>query len=149
MFRIQNINNGALTGVKAMPQKDSTSDNSTDFSIGRQTFMQSYTPVQTNMALVNQKKWIGGNRDASQVTAKNRSNEIGSSLNVSGKAFSMTTYKDVNTVRNALSRVRAGGAVSPMKKNANVNNAYTQTPRFAPALPANDIIGIKYPVLYH
>jgi hypothetical protein len=151
MFRYlvtpQNINNGVLIGQKAMPQKDSTSDGDSSFELGRQTYINTQPRTIPTIEQLQQKKWYG-NRDASQVTANRRNNQIGAgSLNASSGQIGFTTYKDVNTVSNALSRVRAGGAIAPAKKAANKNNA--PTPTFSPALPSNDIRGIKYPVLYH
>ena len=151
MFRFlitpQTINNGVLFGQKAMPQKDITSDGESSFSLGRQTYIGTYPSTQTTIQQKYEKKWFG-NRDASQVTANRRINEIGvGSLNASKGKMSFTTYKDVNTISNALTRVRAGGAVVPPKKTANKHNA--PTPSFSPAIPMVNIRGIKYPVLYH
>jgi hypothetical protein len=151
MFRYlvtpQNINNGVLIGQKAMPQKDITSDGDSSFELGRQTYINTHPSTAPTVQQLQQKKWYG-NRDASQVTANRRTNQIGvGSLNASNGQIGFTTYKDVNTVSNALTRVRAGGAVAPAKKAANKNNA--PTPTFSPAIPMNNIRGIKYPVLYH
>jgi hypothetical protein len=151
MFRYlvtpQNINNGVLIGQKAMPQKDITSDGDSSFELGRQTYINTYPRTTPTIEQLQQKKWYG-NRDASQVTANRRTNQIGlGSLNASSGQIGFTTYKDVNTVNTALTRVRAGGAVAPAKKAANKNNA--PTPTFSPAIPMNNIRGIKYPVLYH
>jgi hypothetical protein len=151
MFRYlvtpQNINNGVLIGQKAMPQKDITSDGDSSFELGRQTYINTHPSTTPTVQQLQQKKWYG-NRDASQVTANRRTNQIGvGSLNASSGQIGFTTYKDVNTVSNALTRVRAGGAVAPAKKAANKNNA--PTPTFSPAIPMNNIRGIKYPVLYH
>jgi hypothetical protein len=151
MFRYlvtpQNINNGVLIGQKAMPQKDITSDGNSSFELGRQTYINTHPSTTPTVQQLQQKKWYG-NRDASQVTANRRTNQIGvGSLNASNGQIGFTTYKDVNTVSTALTRVRAGGAVAPAKKAANKNNA--PTPTFSPAIPMNNIRGIKYPVLYH
>jgi len=149
-FIINDLDNGALTGVKAMPQKDSTSDSQSTFSMGRQVFSNTYTTNIPSVEKFNQKKWIGGNRDASDVTTRNRNNRIGNgSLNSSGALISFTTYKDVNTVNDALTRVRAGGAVAPAKKGASKYNTYVPVPSFRPAIPPNDIRGIKYPTIFH
>jgi len=146
LFSLTNINNGTLNFMKAMPQKDITSDGGSTFEMGRQTYMRSF-PVLTNPAQTNpQKKWLG-NRDASQVTTNRKNQQMGVSLNPNKNPMSFTTYKDVNTVNNALTRVRAGGAVAPPKKAANRNNA--PTPTFSPAVPPADIRGIKYPTLFH
>jgi hypothetical protein len=148
MFAINDINNGALKTTNAMPQKDSTSDGTASFEIGRMTNRRIYTTNLPTNAEYVQKKWIGGNRDASQVIQNRRVLGIASgSKNTASNTLSFTTYKDVNTIYNALTRVRAGGAVANQKKRANLNNA--PTPRFSPAIPPNDIRGIKYPVLYH
>ena len=145
-FSLTDINNGALKSMKAMPQKDLTSDGSSTFEMGRRTYVKSF-PDLTQPAQNNpQKKWLG-NRDASQVTTNRRNLQMGTSLNPNSNLMSFTTYKDVNTVDDALRRVRAGGAVAPPKKAANLNNA--PTPRFSPAIPPVDIRGIKYPTMFH
>lgn len=144
MFSINGINNGVLSAIRAMPQKDSTSDGTSDFEMSRRNYTRTFpvaAPAQLN------KKWMG-NRDASQVTANRRVSEVGAgTLNTGNKPMSYTTFKDVNTTADALRRVRAGGAIAPAKKGANINNA--PTPTFRPALPVNNIVGIKYPVLFH
>lgn len=145
-LRLNNINNGALSGPKAMPQKDSTSDGESTFELGRVTYVKTLQPTNTQQLSQN-KKWYG-NRDASQIIANRRNTQIGlGSLNASGNPLSFTTHKEVNTINNALTRVRAGGAVAPAKKGANKNNA--PTPSFSPAIPPKDIRGIKYPTLFH
>ena len=149
-LRLQNINNGMLKGPKVMPQKDSTSDGNSSFEMGRKTYVETYVkPVAPAITthLSQNKKWYG-NRDASQIVANRRNTEIGlGSLNASGNPMSFTTFKDVNTVNNALTRVRAGGAVAPPKKNANKNNA--PTPTFLPARPLVNNKAMKYPTLFH
>ena len=151
MFRMmlskQDVNNGALNGIKAMPQKDSTSDGQSTFAMGRQRFMNTYTTNTPTVQQQIQKKWIGGNRDASQVVANRKNTQIGTgSLNASGNMMSFTTYKDTNTVNDALTRVRAGGYVVQPKVRAKPNNA--PTPTFQP-LGVKSHYGIKIPNLYH
>jgi len=51
-----------------------------------------------------------------------------------------------NVVNNALSRVRAGGAIAPAKKDANRNNA--PTPSFAPA-KNKTVYGLSNPTMFH
>lgn len=145
-LRLHDTNNGVLTGMKAMPQKDLTSDGESTFEIGRQVYMRTL-PNAIQPHLSQTKKWYG-NRDASQIVANRRNTQIGlGSLNASGKPMSFTSIKDVNTVNDALARVRGGGAVAPPKKSANKHNA--PTPTFLPAKPPADIRGIKYPTLFH
>jgi hypothetical protein len=142
MFWMSNINNGVLQALRAMPQKDSTSDGTSNFEMSR----LNYGALSTTRPNIH-KKWMG-NRDASQVTTNRRVSEVGvGSLNANRVPISYTTFKDINTTADALTRVRAGGAVAPAKKGANRKNA--PTPSFRPALPVNDIVGIKYPVSYH
>lgn len=132
MFAINNINNGALSAVKAMPQKDITSDGDTSFALSRQYYMST---LQNNATSIQpQKKWYG-NRDASQVTTNRRVTQIGvGSLNAKKTLTSFTTYKDVNTVNDALTRVRAGGATVPAKYRAKTTNAPT------PGFPTGTLI---------
>ena len=69
-----------------------------------------------------QKKWIGGNRDASKVIMHQRRRATGVALGNTGPQ-SFNTTSD-NTVRiNALARVRGGGARVPVQVGAkNVKN---------------------------
>ena len=112
---IQNINNGALTGQKSMPQKDITSNNESQFQLGRLSYIRSLNAT-TKRNTKMEKKWYQ-NRDASSVISNRRNNSIGNgSLNASGGLYSMTTYEDKNYENAALRRVRAGGSVAPAKK---------------------------------
>ena len=107
------INNGTLSTLKAMPQKDITSDGTSSFAMGRKNYYETYAPVATN-AVWKQKKFIGGNRDASSVVARRRTVEIGvGTMNAAAQAMSFTTVRDINVGNNALRRVRAGGAYVP------------------------------------
>jgi len=75
---------------------------------------------QRCIALNTPKKWIGENRDASQVTNRRRVYTIGSgSANISPNTISFTAPNEVNVVRNALMRTRAGGSVVPRKVTHN------------------------------
>lgn len=112
------MNNGTLTGIKSMPQKDLTSDGQNSFSLGRRIFTETFQPEQS-IEIQKQKKWYG-NRDASQITANKRNLQIGEgSLNASGELMSFTTHNTVNTINNALRRVRSSGSVAPPKKGGN------------------------------
>lgn len=115
---IQDTNNAILSGRKAMPAKDLTSDGSSTFVLGRMDFVRGYSPTQPNYTASSniQKKWIGGNRDASQVTSSRRINNIANgSLNANEKPMAFMAGNEVNTVRNALNRVRNQGSVVPAK----------------------------------
>lgn len=121
---IDDINNGILKGPNAMPQKDITSTNDNAFSMNRHTFVK-----QTEVARPNKtnKKWIGGNRDSSNITSKRRINAIGEiSLNKSGLPMSFTTIKPGNDVRDAKHRVRSGGSIVPPA----VTHKYKDAPIF-------------------
>ena len=112
---ITQINNGTLSGIKAMPQKDSTSNGTSNFAADRHNYYESHTSYTA--AQLKQKKFIGGNRDASSVAARRRVNEVGNgSLNASGVETSFTTVRDINVTNNALRKVRAGGAYVPPPK---------------------------------
>jgi len=109
------MNNGTLSAVKAMPQKDLTSDGTSSFAMSRRQYTEVYPVI--NQSVNKQKKFIGGNRDASSVVARRRAVEVGvGSLNASQTATSMTGVRDINDTNNALRRVRAGGAYVPPKK---------------------------------
>ena len=129
-YSIQNINNGALSGAKPMPQKDSTSDNQASFNMARHTYLETVTATPQTPVVKLEKKWFGS-RDASSVIENRRNIAVGKgSLNASGGLFSFTTYNDINTTDNARRRARAGGSVAPPKKNARTTNA--PTPTFSP-----------------
>jgi hypothetical protein len=141
MFPIRNnINNAILNAQKAMPLKDSTSDGTSSFAMARKDYVNtfSFIPMTKQKAVVResvgrsytsmnkvfdsahtdlQKKWIGGNRDASQIVANRRINSVGvGSLNSAATPFAYTTKNDPNAVREAKHRVRSGGSVVPAKK---------------------------------
>ena len=121
-----------------MPMKDSTSNNESSFASDRKGFAKSnilvqgnplktpnFGPSGTNRILPTifdgthtpiQKKWIGGNRDASQIVTNRRVNASASSLNLGGQPMAFVTKNDPNTVRDARHRVRSGGAIAPAKK---------------------------------
>ena len=111
--------------MKAMPPKDLTSDGQSTFSMYRRQYSETINATpSSNQLLMNKKKWIGGsgNRDASVVAQNNSINQVGNgTLNASRGAISFTTHKEVNTEREALRRVRSGGANVPKKCTKNIN----------------------------
>ena len=115
MARIQTeINNGIVTAPKGMPFKDSTSDGDSSFAIGRRTYVETKTTKPTETQKL-EKKWYG-NRDASQIVANRRIDQVGvGSLNTNGQQMSFKTTRDVNVTNNALSNARSGGAIVPPK----------------------------------
>jgi len=120
---IQNINNAVLSGQKVMPMKDSTSDNTSTFSMNRMIFVRG---DQGPVAPEN--KWIGGNRDSSQRTANRRAQSLANgSLNAQPlykeqQKLAFTTKNDSNTQRNAIHRTRSGGARVPAKVTHKLTN---------------------------
>jgi len=133
------INNGVLSSTNAMPLKNLTSDNTESFSNNRQLFQNAYQPPvdysvrQTTRSFfqrstgalphgyvvdgpksVFQKKWIGGNRDASQTTMRRRMNTTGASMTTSGPQ-SFKNPNDNNPRIEALARARGGGSSVPPK----------------------------------
>ena len=161
------INNGALKTTNGMPQKDSTSDNQSSFSMDRQAYNNTFT---TNPAInkvtqayygmrghrnptifdgtssIKQKKW-SSNRDASEIIRKNRVTSVGiGSQNSNGNTISFESHANANTVNHALKRVRGGGAVAPPQKGHNIHNAYTPTPKSIPFVQRQKIVnGVKMP----
>lgn len=121
-YSIQNTNNNVLNSQKSMPLKDSTTTGDSDFSIPRHQYIETVNSVR-----MPEKKWIGGNRDASQVIKNRRMNSVGlGSLNANRVPNSFTTSIPNNTVRQAKHRVRSGGACVPAK----VIHKYTNAPVF-------------------
>jgi hypothetical protein len=137
------INNGIVIAKSAMPMKDSTSNNESEFSMVRRLFNRSFfqktytnntnstSVIQreslglSNKVIIDgnktslQKKWMGGNRDASSVVANRKIVNTGSILSKSNK-LSFKNIADNNTARDALIRARAGGYCVPPK----VTNKY-------------------------
>jgi hypothetical protein len=107
-----NINNGTLYFRKSMPQKDLTSDGGSTNMMGRRTY-EEITNGTHSIALDKQKKFIGGNRDASSVVARRKANSFKGMQDAA--ANSNTTVRDINDSSSALRRVRAGGYVPPIK----------------------------------
>lgn len=115
--------NAVLSGYRAMPMKDMTSDGDSSFAMNRRVYFDTFstTEVSTENKI---KKQIYGNKDASQVTANRRVDQLANgSMNTSGGSFSYTTKNDANTQRNALHRVRNGGSVAPAQKTHKYTNA--------------------------
>jgi len=133
------INNGISNVKMGMPMKDLTSDNNATFEMNRRLFQKAYIPpnnfaikqegktvmqretlgLSNNQVIIDgqktfyQKKWIGGNRDASQVAKNRRVNASGAVMaNVNNAPTSFKDIVDTNTAREALRRVRGGGAAN-------------------------------------
>ena len=133
------INNGILSSTKAMPMKDITSDNQQSSSMSRRLFFKAFQP-KVNFAIKQvskstvqrespglhpaaiidgpktsfQKKWMVGNRDASSVAARRRTDTTG----IIGTATGQQSFKNTqekNSRIDALARVRGGGACVPPK----------------------------------
>jgi hypothetical protein len=150
---INELNNGTLSTIHAMPLKGINSDNTESFAIDRNLFEKAYQPPidfskkQTTRSFfqrhtpaihngfvidgpksVQQKKWIGGNRDSSSVTRNRRINSTGSILSKTGPQ-SFNTVKDTTTYIDALSRVRGAGYRTPIMvgyKNVKTFNPFTR-----------------------
>ena len=115
------MNNGILSSVKAMPQKDLTSDGTSSFAMARRQYTEVYPVI--DQSVNKQKKFIGGNRDASSVVARRRAAEVGvGSLNANKVPTSMTGVRDINDTTSALRRARAGGMYVPPKKTNHYAN---------------------------
>ena len=127
----QNTNNSVLSGVKAMPEKDGVSDGAASFAQNRFLYAETYQPAPTPQTYLA-KKWYGGttNRDSSELTKTRQYTEVGvATLNASGGPLSFETKLD-NSRRDALARVRAGGAVVPKKVAAAKHTTNAPTPSF-------------------
>jgi hypothetical protein len=145
------INNGVLSSTNAMPLKNLTSDNTQSFSNNRQLFQNAYQPPvnyslrQTTRSFfqrstgalphgfivdgpksVFQKKWIGGNRDASQTAMRRRMNSTGASMVKPGPQ-SFKNPNDNNPRIEALARARGGGSCVPPKVSQRNTVPYRNT----------------------
>jgi hypothetical protein len=115
MYSIQPRNNAVLSGVKAMPQKDSTSDGSSTFAGARHAYAETITSTSTPVSVKQHKKWFG-NRDASAIVSRRRVQEIGvGTLNANKGPIAFMNKNDRNSRVDALARVRGGGYVVPPK----------------------------------
>ena len=107
---LQNIMNATLSGVRAMPPKDSSSDNSSGFASDRAQYYRSYD----SSVVPSNKKWMG-TRDASDIARRRRTNGVAiGSFNANGQTMSFLT-KETLTTNRALQRVRSGGSIVPPK----------------------------------
>ena len=142
------LNNGTLNSTNAMPFKDSTSDGTTSFTIARRSFVTSNNSVPLN----TQKKWIGGNRDSSEISRRSRVNAIGAgSFNTANQPISFKTNRDVNVTNDALVRVRAGGSNVPKKVTQKYMLSVTpSTPPSAPTItsitPGNALLTVSFTI---
>lgn len=133
-FGLNNLNNGKLTGVKAMPAKDLSSDADSSFASDRRAYANliatdAATPSPNQVA---QKKWIGRSQDASIVALRRRIEAAGSSMNPSGEALSFTSKTEKNTVIEALNRCRNQGYCVPPKVRASKHYTNLLTPVWQP-----------------
>lgn len=138
---LRDINNSRLQTRMAMPKKDLTSDGTASFELNRKLFIKSYVYPDTNnynsttakierealglngqqasiMGAANklQKKWIGGNRDASSITKARRIKESGKVIsNLQNNPISFVKGNDMNLIAHAKARVRGGGAANVPK----------------------------------
>jgi hypothetical protein len=115
------LNNAELNAQKAMPLKDSTTDGSSRFSMGRMMFAHGKDLKETD-----NKKWYGSsadtNRRAKTGHLYNRLNFPTTVFNTEGKPTSFTTNNSINVQRQAVQRTRSGGSSVPAKV------AMTKTP---------------------
>jgi hypothetical protein len=100
------MNNASLSGAAAMPMKDLTSDNTSSFAMGRRNF------YETSQSQPREKKFIGGNRDASSVAARRTAVAIGR-VNTSVNSFVSSDSVSRKDEFTAIRRVRSGGYVVP------------------------------------
>lgn len=129
-FGLNNLNNGRLRGVKAMPAKDLNSDADSSFAADRRAYenIMSVDLASPAHSKILQKKWIGGSRDASDVSYRRRVAASGSSMNPSGGSFSFTSKTEKNTVIEALNRCRNQGKCAPPKVRASPSRTGVPTP---------------------
>jgi len=116
MFKLYSYNNGIATGMKAMPAKDITTLGDSHFALWRRYYADTLGDTPLTPAQQSQKKWIGGNRDASQVVERRRITSVGvGTMNATGGEISFMTKNDGLTRVRALNRVRNSGYCVPPK----------------------------------
>ena len=150
---IRGINNNVLNFKNAIPLKNPTTNNEQSFEIDRKLFNKAFQPTvnlsieQKGSSVIQrespgiqhgyvvdgpkttlQKKWIGGNRDASQTTLRRRMNTTGQTIQTSG-AVSFNSGNDNNPRIQALARVRGGGSRVPLKVANRLTN-YQLEPKY-------------------
>ena len=133
-FNLNINNNGLLRGQKAMPLKDLNSDADSSFASDRRVY-ENIQAVENTQTLTQsfKKKWIGGCRDASDVSYRRRVQAANASLNPNGGDFAFTSKTENNTRIEALNRCRNQGKCATPKIRAspsctNVPTPYMQTP---------------------
>lgn len=134
-FGLNNINNGILTGVKAMPAKDLSSDANSSFASDRRAYANliATDAAKPTLDQVAQKKWIGGTRGGSDVAFRRRVEATGSSMNPTGGAYSFTPKTEKNTIIEALNRCRNQGYCVPPKVRASKHYTNLPTPVWQPS----------------
>ena len=144
---LNDMNNAISTAQMGMPMKDLTSDGGSSFGMNRKLFTRTFISpiikpnisgvaiiernalglsgkqvIITGPAMPAQKKWIGGNRDASQITTNRRVIQTGKVMaNLNNQPTSFVSDIDRNTTRHALSRVRGGGAANVPKARSRIS----------------------------
>ncbi len=127
-FNLNHFNNARLNGVNAMPAKDLTSGSDNSFASDRKAYSNFMAIKQTHPDQYINKKWIGGNRDASDVSYRRRIAATGSSLNPSKGSFAFTSNTEQNTRKEALNRCRNQGNCIPKKVQASPHHTKVPTP---------------------
>lgn len=129
-FGLNNLNNNRLSAIKAMPTKDLTSDPDSSFASDRKAYANilSTNTATPQPSQISQKKWIGGNRDASDVAYRRRIAAAGASMNPNGGVFSFTSNTEKNTRIDALTRCRSQGNCVPPKVRASPHHTGVPTP---------------------
>jgi hypothetical protein len=149
---IQGINNNILNFKNAIPLKNLTSNNEQSSEIDRKLFNKAFqttvnSSLQNGKSIIQrespaiqhgyvvdgpktqlQKKWIGGNRDASQTTLRRRMNTTGQTIQTSGPV-SFNSGNDNNPRIQALARVRGSGSRVPLKVANRLTN-YQLEPKY-------------------
>jgi len=133
-YNLNHLNNGRLNGVNAMPAKDLTSESDGSFAADRKAYSNIVAINIANPApsKVLQKKWIGGCRDASEVSYRRRIAATGTSLNPDGGAVAFTSKTEKNTRIEALNRCRNQGNCVPPKVRASKLSLNVPTPIWKP-----------------
>ena len=157
---ITELNNGVLNSMHAMPLKDITSNNESGFSMSRRLFFRSSIVANNpdfsvqqqgttviereSLALSNkvvidgkktalQKKWIGGNRDASSRLLRSKVMNTAHLLANNTGPTSFKNGNDKNAVNDAITRVRSSGyRVPPSVTQKNVLPPAPPVPQVVP-----------------
>ena len=126
MFCLREMNNGILSATKAMPLKDLTSENGSNFAMDRKRYIRTLDDTVTVQQQV-QKKWYGNSsvRDSTKVMEMRVRNHVGNgTLNYSKTDIAFVQTNSFHYTNQARRKVRNLGYGAPPKKTHYYTNTH-------------------------